>query len=408
MLRSGRGVNWNRLVGFLNFLLVSCFLTPLTVSFWRGTWYILDLFVFPDDKLASAWVTVASGFTGLYSMVCIGDYVKTFLNERRWKKASYLIMFYPLALLVVSSWRGLWMLLDYYTTPSLISACVTHALGFLIVLSTKTTSSIVTPPGYCISERNVDPSEIILERISCFTIKISTFWTAYTCDIATRMLNSFVTVFVIGSGVICYWRGTWIVVTHIKHPDDKVLSSVIAVSLGLAICSVCYCLSEFIATKKLNPSYRLWRVLEEIFVYILGFSAVSVWVGIWLLEDIYLFPDMPLASALVSHSVGIASLYLLQGAINLVGSPAGCRIHHPDKLEGLDMGSYLTREPERVNIADQTSFSSCRKYVQKKLEGDAKTALKRELENEYVRQLLIAGYKMYGSNLEGLERETNL
>ena len=51
------------------------------------------------------------------------------------------------------------MLLDYYTTPSLTSACVTHALGFLIVSSTKTTSSIVAPPGYCISERNVDPSE---------------------------------------------------------------------------------------------------------------------------------------------------------------------------------------------------------------------------------------------------------
>ena len=183
------------------------------------------------------------------------------------------------------------MLLDYYTTPSLTSACVTHALGFLIVSSTKTTSSIVASPGYCISERNVDPSEIILERVSCFTIKISTFWTAYTCDIATRMLNSFVTVFVIGSGVICYWRGTWIVVTHIKHPDNKVLSSVIAVSLGLAVCSICYCLSAFIATKKLNPSYRVWRVLlEEIFVYIVGFGVVSSWIGIWSLEDIYLLP----------------------------------------------------------------------------------------------------------------------
>ena len=142
------------------------------------------------------------------------------------------------------------MLLDYYTTPSLTSACVTHALGFLIVSSTKTTSSIVAPPGYCISERNVDTSEIILERINWFTINISKFWTAYTSDVTARMLNSFVTVFVIGSGVICYWRGTWIVVTHIKHPDDKVLSSVIAVSLGLAVCSICYCLSAFIATKK--------------------------------------------------------------------------------------------------------------------------------------------------------------
>ena len=100
--------------------------------------------------------------------------------------------------------------------------------------------------------------------------------------------------------------------------------------------------------------------------------------------------------------MGIVSLYLLQGALNLICPPAVCRIHPPDKLEGFDMGSYLTREPERVNI------SSCRKIVQKKLEGDDKAALKRESENEHVRKLLIAGHKLYGSNLEGLERETYL
>lgn len=80
----------------------------------------------------------------------------------------------------------------------------------------------------------------------------------------------------------------------------------------------------------------------------------------------FFFADMPLASALVSHSVGIASLYLLQGAINLVGSPAGCRIHHPDKLEGLDMGSYLTRKSENGNIW-QNLISCCRKKFSTKV-----------------------------------------
>ena len=63
-----------------------------------------------------------------------------------------------------------------------------------------------------------------------------------------------------------------------------------------------------------------------------------------------IFLDVPITSALVCHFVGIIGLYLLQGTINLIGSPAGCRIHHDNKLEGLDMGSYLKRESETSDV----------------------------------------------------------
>ena len=276
---------------FLNFLLVSFFITPLIVSYWRGTWYILDSFVFPNDQFLSYWVSWAAGFGVIYFIVLVEDYLKKFLNERKAKKVLYLTLFYPLSFLIVNSWRGLWMLLDYYTTASLTSGCVSHAVGFFIVLSMKATSSIIALPGYCSSDSNVDLSLNILERKNCFEIKKFRRWISDKVSaITTRMLNSFVTVFVIGSGVICYWRGTWIIVASIK-PGDKLMSSIIALSLGFAICSICYCLGEVIATKKLNPPYRWWvRVLEGMFVYFLGFGVVSIWVGLWFLEDIYLFP----------------------------------------------------------------------------------------------------------------------
>ena len=265
----------------INFLLVLCLITPLTVSYWRGTWYILDSFVFPRDKFRSAWVTSTMSFGVIFSILLVEDYLKAFLNERKAKKVLYLVMFYPLSFLIVSSWRGLWMLLDYYTTASLTSGCLSHVTGFYIVLSAKVTSSIIAVPGYCVSERNVDLSESILERKNCFKIR---------SEIATRMLNSFVTVFVIGCGVICYWRGTWIIVASIK-PANNLMSSIIALSLRFTIWSICYCLSEAIVAKKLNPPYHWWlRVMEGIFVYFLGFSVVSTWVGLWSLGDNYLFP----------------------------------------------------------------------------------------------------------------------
>ena len=275
----------------VNFLLVSCLLTTLAVSYRRGTWYILDLFVFPRDKFRSAWVTFPVSFGIIFLILLIEDYFKAFLNERKAKKVLYLAIFYPLSFVIVNSWRGLWMLLDYYTTASLTSGYASHTIGFFIVLSTKTASSIISLPGYCISERNVDPSLNILETKNCFEIKMFRRWASdKVSDITTRMLNSFVTVFVIGSGVICYWRGTWIIVESIK-PDDNLMSSIIALSLGFASWSICYCFSEVIATKKLNPPYRWWlRVMEGMFVYFLGFGVVSTWVGLWFLEDTYLFP----------------------------------------------------------------------------------------------------------------------
>ena len=219
----------------------------------------------------------------------IEDYLKAFLNQRKARNVLCLVMFYPLSITIIAFWRGVWMLLDYYTTTSPASFCCTHIIGFLIVFSTKTTSSIIAVPGYCISERYAEPSAIVLEGKNYFR---KTPTSSYCADIAARMLNSFITVFIIGAAVTSYWRGTWNIVRYIKHPNDIAVTSVLAMSVGYAISSICYCLSnQIIATEKLNPPYQWWfRAMEQTFVYILGFGVVSTWVGLWSFEDIFLLP----------------------------------------------------------------------------------------------------------------------
>ena len=177
------------------------------------------------------------------------------------------------------------MLLDHYTTTSLTSACVSHAIGFLIVLTLKTPCSIIAVPGYCISERHIDPSIIILNvkhrlksRSACYS----------------RIWNSFVSVFVIGAAVISYWRGTWIILSNIRQPcGSKLKYSVIALGLGYIVSIMCYCLSEYLLSFEMRPPYSLWsRALEiavdKSFVYLLGFGVVALWQGIWYIMDIYL------------------------------------------------------------------------------------------------------------------------
>ena len=271
----------------LNLIIILCFITPAVVNYWRGTWYILDLFVFPADKVFSASLTFTASFGTIFLLMLVEDYIKEFLDERKARKGLYLVLFYLLAFLSVTSWRGLWMLLDLYTSTALASAFVSHVVGFLIVLCTKTSSSIIAIPGYCASERHIDLSKSILERKKYLRIRTTT-----CADITTRMLNSFVTVFIIGGAVICYWRGTWLIIVAAVQPlNDKLESSSALIILSYSVLSLCYILSTCLSTVNLNPPYSLLsRSLEQVYVYILGFGVVASWVGIWHLMDIYLLP----------------------------------------------------------------------------------------------------------------------
>ena len=69
---------------------------------------------------------------------------------------------------------------------------------------------------------------------------------------------------------------------------------------------------------------------------------------------LFRFSEHKVVDALVCHFAGIGVLYVLQASVNLVGSPAGCRVHGSETLEGFNFGSYLqkTTEPaKQENIA---------------------------------------------------------
>lgn len=43
--------------------IVSLFLvSPLVVGYWRGTWFLLDTFLYPPDDVLSSWISLILGF----------------------------------------------------------------------------------------------------------------------------------------------------------------------------------------------------------------------------------------------------------------------------------------------------------------------------------------------------------
>ena len=64
---------------------------------------MLDLFLFPSDKVISASVAITASFGTIFTLMLVEDHLKKFLNGVKAKKALYLVLIYLLAFLTVAS-----------------------------------------------------------------------------------------------------------------------------------------------------------------------------------------------------------------------------------------------------------------------------------------------------------------
>ncbi|VVC88141.1 unnamed protein product [Leptidea sinapis] len=92
----------------------------LVVFVWRGSWALLDIFLFPADTTKSCWISLIAGY-------CLVVITFSLQVPMRWavsrlQGASRLLVadFYHLVsfLATVNVWRGVWGLLDIYLFPA--------------------------------------------------------------------------------------------------------------------------------------------------------------------------------------------------------------------------------------------------------------------------------------------------
>jgi len=112
-------------------LLSAAVISPLVVCYWRGTWELLDVYLFADDQAASGWICSAIGNVGLVCVVYLQKPLAGWLrvdNPVHWV-LGYHVYTYVLGGLNVCHWRGVWILLDHYTGVSALSSWTTFAIG---------------------------------------------------------------------------------------------------------------------------------------------------------------------------------------------------------------------------------------------------------------------------------------
>lgn len=131
-----------------DYLVNFVFIGPLVAFYWRGTWTLLDIYVFPENKQFRCWFCLTAGNTILLVLTLlqkeltkinsIDNSIVTFILSR-----GYL---YILGFGCVSQWRGVWLVQDFYFGITWQSACVSTAVGTVILVGVRCTRSCLAAP----------------------------------------------------------------------------------------------------------------------------------------------------------------------------------------------------------------------------------------------------------------------
>ena len=149
----------------------------MVVFYWRGTWVLADVYLYPNDLETSAWASVAIGYGGMLVLaarqLCCGssaartavtpaadaDLAPAIGSTAAAGSAPLRMLHgYLVAFLVVNCWRGVWFLLDLHVLvdDKEASAWLTHAIGAVLLAAAGHFQSVIAPPAIKITDNGPD------------------------------------------------------------------------------------------------------------------------------------------------------------------------------------------------------------------------------------------------------------
>jgi len=125
----------HRTLSIVDNIISGLLIGPLTVAFWRGTWTVLDHQLFANSRVTSGWLCLVIGNLGLLVIIYVQNTLERLMRRGSTNRQTvdwivgYHMYTYVMGLLNVCHWRGLWVLIDYYTGFSAASIWISFAVG---------------------------------------------------------------------------------------------------------------------------------------------------------------------------------------------------------------------------------------------------------------------------------------
>jgi hypothetical protein len=137
------------LLSVLDTVLSALVVSPAVIGYWRGTWMIMDRYVFPNQHTYSSWVSVAIGYLGhiLFTLLQM-PITKRIHPDHHWLSYYIVSRLYTaiFGFVCVNSWRGVWRLLEYYTGHHIEPLLGTTVASIVALAALRTLRNISSPP----------------------------------------------------------------------------------------------------------------------------------------------------------------------------------------------------------------------------------------------------------------------
>ncbi|KAJ2950185.1 hypothetical protein O0L34_g11543 [Tuta absoluta] len=283
-------------------LFASIVVAPAVVTYWKSTWSLMDLFVLPNEPIASAAACAAFGL-GVGFILCVfQSQLSKYLSPDNGRLTYYVLSrlyTYLSGVACVGAWRGVWNLLNECTGDSARTLTSTTAAATLSLAALRSLRNVCAAP-FAVA---VDAPQDYFD--------IPTMFRTSSRETALYVLDCVFSVTVVGSLVVFVWRGSWALLDIFLCPSDPVRSLCYSLIIGYSLVVATFTLQAPMrwAAARLHGAPRL--LLADVYHLLAFLATVNVWRGIWGLLDIYLFPDTPKISNWCSHAISLFLLILL-------------------------------------------------------------------------------------------------
>jgi len=308
-----------------DFFWSGCVVAPLVVTYWRGTWDLLEDWVYPvpanktvqlkgeeGETESQSWISLYGQLTGvtcylLGLFIRIGlDLTKYHLKEMiegrsRWVRALVSWVYVALfAIAGVSFWRGIWTLMTKDVGLGPAQLLVIMVMGLVLILVMKAGKSLLSTPLVIAVDRHED----IWANGNYFKKTPTDKWWFVLDVLFTNLVMRHLIVF--------SWWSLWelenqfLIEKDINKKDQYVAWD----SLVMGYCAyiVTYGLDHLhqnTNTTKLYVDKALY-----VFTILFGlFATVNIWRGLWSMLDHYFLHDIDHdENYLLSHIIGLVLL----------------------------------------------------------------------------------------------------
>jgi len=348
-----RQSQWARLVA--DFLWSGCVVAPLVVLYWRGTWDLLEDFIYPNrpdgpidedvpqDEVAGLDRST-SGLICFSTSVCI----RILMDLSKFHIGEFLLgcsgpvryfsgwLFNAItALAGVAFWRGVWFLFRLDLEVATLTLAVVQICCVLTLVIMRIPKSLMASPLGI----DLDNHEV--------TFTNGTFFRQIPTD-GWRFIGDVIfTNLIVRQLIVLSWWSLWSLENtfffyQTPEGEKEELVSYDSLLLGYALAMVSVGLSQFLLDTKTTKLYVI-RALDLFTTLVAFYASVNVWRGLWSFQTHYFLPSLQQdENYLISHLLGLAALSLLKVS-NTIGNDNIIKDCEADEVTSIQ---YWSREKQ--------------------------------------------------------------